>query len=149
MAIRHENSVTLVGKVFDEPDFKVTQNGKRYVSFKLVTEENRKDKQTGEWVRESEYHNVTVWNSEAVEDIENTVHQFCVVRLKGKIKTRKWQGNDGNNRYTTNIVIDNFGEFEFLEAAREIKKDGGAARKPVYTNNRPQDDDDSESEAPF
>lgn len=143
MAIRHENKVELVGKVFNDPEIKTTQNGKSFATFKLVTEENRKNKQTGEWERESEYHNITVWNQDAVEDIKNTVNKWCVVRLKGKIKTRKWQGNDGKDMYTTGIVVDNFGEFEFLEEAMEAKKDGGSARKPVYTNNRPQDDEDS------
>jgi single stranded DNA-binding protein len=150
MAIRHENKVELVGKVIADPEIKSTQNGKRFASFKLVTEENRKNKDTGEWERESEFHNVTVWNSEAVGEIEDTVHKFCIVRLKGKIKTRKWQGQDGADRYTTGIVVDNFGEFEYLEAAREQSEErkpaakSTAARKPVYTNNRPQDEDTDE-----
>lgn len=154
MAIRHENTVTLIGKVFAKPEIRTTQSGKRFASFKLVTEENRKNKDTGEWERESEYHNVTVWNTEAVGEIEDTVHKFCVVRLEGKIKTRKWQDRDGNDRYTTGIVVDNFGEFEYLEAAHEQSEERkpaerrAAARKPTYTNNRPQDEED-EDPIPF
>lgn len=143
MAIRHENKVELVGKVFNDPEVKTMQSGSKLVTFKLVTDENKRNKQTGEWERESEFHNITVWNQNAIEDIINTVRKYYIVRLKGKIKTRKWQDREGNDRYTTGIVVDNFGEFEFLEEAKEVKKGNAAARKPVYTNNRPQDDEDS------
>lgn len=137
MAIRHENKVELVGKVFNDPK-ETMHSGSKRVTFKLVTDENKRNKQTGEWERESEFHNITVWNQNAIEDIINTVRKYCIVRLKGKIKTRKWQDREGNDRYTTGIVVDNFGEFEFLEEAKEVKKGNAAAR-----NNRPQDDEDS------
>lgn len=152
MAIRHVNKVELVGKVIADPEFKSTRNGKRYATLRLVTEENRKNKDTGEWDRESEFHNIVVWKDEAVEEIENTVRKWCIVRIVGKKKTREY-----NEKYYTDIVVDNFGEFEFLEEPQERgeKKDSTpkarmrsgdgvpTTRKPTYTNNRPQDDEDA------
>ena len=97
------NDVTLLGNLTDEPQIRATSNGKKVASFSIATNESHKD-QSGNWVSEAEYHRVIAWEGLA-NTVEKCLHKGSPVFVKGKIKTRQYQGKDGQNRYVTEILI--------------------------------------------
>jgi single-strand DNA-binding protein len=103
------NRACLIGNLGKDPETRNLQNGNSVVSFSLATSESWRDKQTGDRKEKTEWHNVVIFN----EGIGRVVEQYCKkgskIYVEGAIKTRKWQDKDGNDKYTTEIVVENFG----------------------------------------
>ncbi len=97
------NKVILVGRVGKDPEVKHTPSGTAVVSFSLATSETYKDK-SGNKQEKTEWHNIVAWNKLA-EIIGKYVEKGQQIYCEGKITTRKWQDQSGNDRYTTEIVI--------------------------------------------
>lgn len=95
------NKVILIGYVGKEPEIRSFQNDNKVANFSLATSENYKDK-SGEWQSKSEWHNITAWNNLA-ERCANIV-KGDLLYIEGKIKTEKYQTNEGQDRYTTKII---------------------------------------------
>lgn len=102
------NRATLVGNVGQAPEIRSTQAGTRIATFSLATNERWKDKTTGEQREATEWHRVVVFNERLVEIVEKYVDKGKQLLVEGKIKTRKWTGQDGVDRYSTEIVLENF-----------------------------------------
>ena len=114
------NKVTLVGNVGNEPEVKTFQNGNRVVNFSLATSERWKDKETGEPKTNTEWHKIAIFNSLFVELAEKYIKKGSKVYLEGQLQTRKWQDNNGTEKYTTEIVLLNYrGELVLLDRASE------------------------------
>ena len=114
------NKVTLVGNVGNEPEVKTFQNGNRVVNFSLATSERWKDKETGEPKTNTEWHKIAIFNSLFVELAEKYIKKGSKVYLEGQLQTRKWQDNNGIEKYTTEIVLLNYrGELVLLDRASE------------------------------
>ena len=115
------NKVTLVGNVGNEPEVKTFQNGNRVVNFSLATSERWKDKETGEPKTNTEWHKIAIFNTLFVELAEKYIKKGSKVYLEGQLQTRKWQDNNGTEKYTTEIVLLNYrGELVLLDRASEI-----------------------------
>lgn len=103
------NKVTLIGNLGADPETRSFQNGGRVCNLKLATSESWKDKQTGERKERTEWHNVTVNSDGLVNVCENYLRKGSKVYVEGQLRTRKWQDQSGNDRYTTEVVIGGFG----------------------------------------
>ena len=104
------NKVMLIGHLGDEVKLRYFDNGGCIGRFPLATNESYTNKQTGEQVTNTEWHNIVLRNK-AAETCEKYLNKGDKLFVEGRIKTRKWQGDDGNPRYSTEIHVD---EFTFL-----------------------------------
>ncbi len=118
------NKVILVGNLGKDPEVRRLNSGDQVVSFSVATSENWRDKTSGERKEKTEWHNVVIFN----ENLGKVVEQYCKkgskVYVEGQLQTRKWQDKEGNDRYTTEIVLQRFrGELTLLDL-----RGGGADR---------------------
>jgi single-strand DNA-binding protein len=103
------NKASLIGHVGQAPEIRSTQQGKRIANFSLATSEKWKDRVTGEGREATEWHRIVVFNERLVEVVEKYVDKGKQLYLEGKIKTRKWTDRDGQDRYSTEITLEDFG----------------------------------------
>lgn len=105
---RSVNKVFLVGNLGKDPEIRTTQQGKRIANLTLATSEVWKDKQTGEKKEQSEWHKIVVFNDGLAGLLEQYTRKGSKLHVEGAIKTRKWQDQSGQDRYSTEIVVDQF-----------------------------------------
>jgi single-strand DNA-binding protein len=135
------NRVILIGNVGKDPEIRSLNGGNRVASFSLATSDTWKDKQSGDRKEKSEWHNVVCFNEHIVKVVENYVRKGTKLYLEGKIQTRKWTDKDGKDRYTTEIVLENFrGELQLLDSKRDSEdrsdRSGGSKEpSPVFDPN--------------
>ena len=114
------NKVTLIGRLGADPEVKSFQSGGKVCNLRLATSESWKDKATGERKEKAEFHSVVIFN----DGIGRVAEQYCKkgskVYLEGALQTRKWQDKDGQDRYSTEIVLQRFrGELTLLDSKRD------------------------------
>ena len=102
------NKVTLIGNLGRDPEFRSTNDGKEIATFSVATSESWKDKSSGERKEKTEWHKVVVFNDGLVGVIKNYVKKGSKVYIEGSLQTRKWQDNSGQEKYTTEIILQNF-----------------------------------------
>ena len=118
------NKVMLIGNLGKDPEIRHTQDGKAIVNLTVATSENWKDKATGEKKEKTEWHRVVIFNEGLAKVAEAYLKKGSTVYLEGQLQTRKWTDKDGVEKYSTEIVLQNFrGEMELLGG-----KDGTAER---------------------
>lgn len=98
------NQVTLIGHLGQDAEVRSTQSGKKVANLRVATSEKFKDRNSGEIVEKTDWHNVVVWGSDA-EDLGNAT-KGDKVAVSGKLQTRKWTDKDGNERYVTEVVVE-------------------------------------------
>ena len=99
------NKAIIVGNVGKDPEVRAFQSGGRVASFSIATSENWKDKNTGEKKERTEWHRVSVLNDALVGVVERFVKKGDKIFIEGQLETRKWTGQDGQERYTTEVVL--------------------------------------------
>jgi len=99
------NKVILVGRLGDKPEIRRTQDGKAIANFSVATSETWKDKNTGERKEKTEWSRVVCFNDGLNKVIEQYLDKGSQIYLEGSLQTRKWQDQNGNDRYTTEIVL--------------------------------------------
>jgi len=122
------NKVILVGNLGKDPEVRSLPSGERMVSFTLATSENWRDKMSGERREKTEWHNVAIFNENLVKVAESYLRKGSKVYVEGALQTRKWQDQSGNERYTTEVVLQKFrGELTLLDRRGEgpSVEDGG------------------------
>ena len=121
------NKVILVGNLGRDPEVRSTQDGTRIVNFTLATSESWRDKMSGERKERTEWHRVVIFNERLGEVAEKYLRKGSKVYLEGALQTRKWTDNSGQERYTTEVVLQRFrGELTMLDGAR-----GGMGSAPI------------------
>ncbi len=100
------NKVILVGNLGKDPEVRHLETGVSVASFPIATTETYKDKNTGERISNTDWHNIVVWRGLAGV-AEKYLKKGSLVYVEGKLKTRSWQDKEGNTRYTTEVVADN------------------------------------------
>lgn len=100
------NKVILVGNLGKDPEVRYLEGGVAVASFPLATSEKYKDRNTGERISQTEWHNIVLWRGLA-EVAEKYLKKGNQVYVEGKLKTRSWDDQNGQKRYTTEIVADN------------------------------------------
>ncbi|TBW34659.1 single-stranded DNA-binding protein [Azotobacter chroococcum] len=112
------NKVILLGNVGGDPETRSLPNGNAVTNITLATSESWKDKQTGQQQERTEWHRV-VFFGKLAEIAGEYLKKGAQVYIEGKLQTRKWQGQDGQDRYTTEIVVDQNGTLQLLGGRRD------------------------------
>lgn len=103
------NKVILIGNLGADPEIKSFQNGGKIANIRIATSEQWKDRMSGERKERTEWHNVVVNGDGLVGVVERYLKKGSKVYIEGSLRTRKWQDRDGNDRYTTEVVIAGMG----------------------------------------
>lgn len=99
------NKVILIGNLGKDPEVRTFQSGDKVVNFSIATSESWKDRATGERKEKTEWHNISVYNKGLVTVCENYLKKGSKVYIEGQLETRKWQDQNGNDRYTTEVAL--------------------------------------------
>ena len=102
------NKVILVGNLGKDPEIRRTQDGRPIANLRIATSETWRDKTTGERREKTEWHSVVVFNEGLCRVVEQYVKKGAKLYIEGALQTRKWQGQDGQDRYSTEIVLQGF-----------------------------------------
>ncbi len=158
------NKVILVGNVGQDPEIRQFQNGGQVCNLSLATSESWKDKNTGERREKTEWHRISIFNEGLIRVVQSYVKKGSKLYIEGQLETRKWQDQNGQDRYTTEVVLRNYsGNLTMLDSRRDgpdASMGGGASynqdsvaygnqrsrQMEPPANNMPQDFDD---EIPF
>jgi single-strand DNA-binding protein len=112
------NKVILIGNLGRDPEIRSFQNGGRVASFSLATSESWKDKTTGEKKERTEWHRVSVLNDKLIDVVERYIKKGSKLYVEGQMETRKYTDKDGQEKYTTEVVLRPFrGEITMLDSA--------------------------------
>ena len=130
---RGVNKVILVGNCGGDPETRYLPNGNAVTNVTLATSESWKDKQTGQQQERTEWHRV-VFFGRLAEIVAEYVRKGSQIYVEGSLRTRKWQGQDGSDKYTTEIVVDINGNMQLLGAAPTQ----GGQRQQQQRPQRPQ-----------
>jgi len=103
------NKVILVGNVGSDPEIKTFNNGGKVANFSLATTEKWRDKKTQEYVSKTEWTKISVFSEGLVSVIERYVKKGVKLYIEGRLQTRKWTDNSGNDKYITEVVLKGYG----------------------------------------
>jgi len=103
------NKVILLGNLGRDPEVRTFQNGGKVCNLRIATSENWKDKSTGERREKTEWHSVAIFSEGLVRVAEQYLKKGSKVYIEGSLQTRKWQDQSGNDRYSTEVVLQGFG----------------------------------------
>ena len=153
--MRGVNKVILVGNLGQDPDVKYMPNGDAVVNITIATSDSWKDKATGENKEKTEWHRVVLFRRLG-EIAGEYLRKGSKVYIEGKLQTRKWQGQDGTDRYTTEIVanelqmLDSKGGQDSSAGSASYKKPADSKQAPVAQTSKPAPVDDSfDDDIPF
>ncbi len=121
------NKVILVGNLGADPEVRSFQNGGKVVNLRIATSESWRDKASGERKERTEWHSVAIFNENLAKVAEQYLKKGSKVYIEGKLETRKWQDQSGQDRYSTEVVLRAFGgELTLLDGRNE--RGGGDER---------------------
>ena len=120
------NKVILVGNLGADPEIRRTQDGRPVANLRVATSESWKDKTTGERREKTEWHRVVIFNENLCRIAEQYLKKGSKVFIEGQLQTRKWQDQSGQDRYSTEVVLQGFrGELTLLDRASSSASDAG------------------------
>ncbi|WP_417269848.1 single-stranded DNA-binding protein [Celeribacter sp.] len=119
------NKVIIVGNLGRDPEVRTFQNGGKVCNLRIATSETWKDRTTGERKERTEWHSVAIFQEGLVRIAEQYLRKGSKVYIEGKLQTRKWQDQSGQDRYTTEIVLQGFDGVLTMLDARSGGGDGG------------------------
>lgn len=102
------NKVILIGNVGADPEIRRTQDGRPIANLRIATSESWRDRNSGERKEKSEWHNIVVFSEGLCKVVEQYVKKGAKLYIEGQLATRKWQDQTGNDRYSTEIVLQGF-----------------------------------------
>ncbi len=103
------NKVILIGNLGRDPEVRTFQNGGKVCNLRIATSETWKDKNTGERKERTEWHSVAIFNEGLVRIAEQYLKKGSKVYIEGQLQTRKWQDQSGQDKYSTEVVLQGFG----------------------------------------
>ena len=102
------NKVILIGNLGADPEIRRTQDGRPIANLRVATSDSWRDKATGERRERTEWHRVVIFNENLCRIVEQYLKKGAKVYLEGSLQTRKWQDKDGQDRYSTEVVLQGF-----------------------------------------
>jgi single-strand DNA-binding protein len=102
------NKVILIGNLGKDPEIRRTQDGRPIANLRVATTETWRDKTSGEKREKTEWHSVVIFNEGLCRVAEQYLKKGAKVYIEGQLQTRKWQGQDGQDRYSTEVVLQGF-----------------------------------------
>jgi single-strand DNA-binding protein len=143
---RGVNKVILIGNLGAEPEVRYTANGDAVANVSLATSETWKDKGTGEPQERTEWHRV-VFFGKVAEIVQQYLHKGAKIYVEGQLRTRKWQDQSGQDRYTTEVVVGLGGTLQMLDGrpaseseSRPTPRAGTNAQRPPARSETPPPD---------
>lgn len=141
------NKVMLIGNLGKDPEVRATQAGKEIASLTVATSESWKDKNTGEKKEKTEWHRVIIFNENLVGICKKYLNKGSKIYIEGQLQTRKWTDQAGVEKYSTEIVLQNYGgTIVMLDGP---KKQESAAPAQTQTTSTPRTAADLDDEIPF
>lgn len=140
------NKVILVGNLGFDPETRAMQDGREIVNLRIATSESWKDRATGERKEKTEWHRVVIFNENLVRVAKEYLRKGSKVYIEGQLQTRKWTDKDGVEKYSTEVVLQNFnGNLTMLDSPRDRERgnasQGGdeyGSQERSYGNAAPQ-----------
>ena len=118
------NKVILIGNLGRDPEIRSMQNGQKVANLALATSESWRDRQSGERKERTEWHRVVIFNENLIDVAEKYLRKGSKIYIEGSLQTRKWQDQSGQEKYTTEIVLQRYrGELTMLDG----RGDGGGS----------------------
>lgn len=140
------NKVILVGNLGADPEIRRLNSGDPVVNLRIATSESWRDKGSGERREKTEWHNVVIFNDSLAKVAEQYLKKGMKVYLEGQLQTRKWQDQQGQDRYTTEVVLQKFrGELQMLdsrgqgEGGGQVGYDRGGSRGSDFGQSSPSE----------
>ena len=152
------NKVILLGNLGRDPEIRSIQSGSKMATFSMATSKRWRDKNTQEQRDKTSWHNIVVFGDGLVDIVEKYVKKGSKIFLEGELQTRKWQDSDGNDRYTTEVVLQGFNSNLTLLDTRnatnkiedqEINTDQTASNFENPTSSKSSDSSESDDDIPF
>ncbi|HWD13587.1 single-stranded DNA-binding protein [Pseudochrobactrum sp. sp1633] len=120
------NKVILVGNLGADPEIRRLNSGEPVANLRIATSESWRDRQSGERKDKTEWHSVVIFNENLAKVAEQYLKKGAKVYIEGQLQTRKWTDQNGNDKYTTEIVLQKFrGELQMLDSRGEGGSGGG------------------------
>ncbi len=146
------NKVIIIGNLGRDPEVKTLQSGNKVCNLSVATSERWKDKQSGEQREKTEWHRIVIFDDILVGVAENYLRKGSKVYLEGQLQTRKWQDQSGQDRYSTEVILQRFrSALVMLDSKNDASEDGpkygdqrGGAAEPA-----PAPGNDLDDEIPF
>jgi len=134
------NKVILIGNVGADPEIRRTQDGRAIANIRLATSESWRDKNTGDRREKTEWHRVVIFSDGLCRVVEQYVKKGAKLYIEGALQTREWEDQQGQRRWTTEVVIQNFGgTLQMLDSRNsspgEFERGGGD--RGSHGNSRP------------
>jgi single-strand DNA-binding protein len=157
------NKVILIGNLGRDPEIRRTQDGRPIANLSVATSDSWRDKATGERREKTEWHRVVIFSEGLCKVVEQYLKKGSKVYLEGALQTRKYQDKDGQEKYSTEIVLQNFnstlvmldkaggggGDFSSDDAGGDFGSSGPSARKPAMAGAGAGKRGDMDDEIPF
>lgn len=142
------NKVTLIGNLGKEPEIRTTGDGKEIANFSIATSETWKDKTTGEKKDKTEWHRVVCFNEGLTRVIKSYVKKGSKIYVEGQLQTRKWTNQEGQEVYTTEVILQNYNSSLILLDSKGNNAPQGANNASVI--NKPEfKNEELDDEIPF
>lgn len=139
------NKVTLIGNLGADPEFRSTGEGKELATFSIATSESWKDRATGEKKEKTEWHRIVVFNENLVNIVKNYVQKGSKLYIEGSLQTRKWTDTNGTEKYSTEVILQNYaGQLILLDS-----KGGRSDGLPSTTKSNNFEHSEIDDEIPF
>lgn len=136
------NKVILVGALGADPDVRRTQDGRAIVNLSVATSEQWRDKNSGERREKTEWHRVVIFNDGLAKVAESYLRKGSKVYLEGSLQTRKWQDQSGQDRYSTEVVLQGFNsQLVMLDGANGRQEQRTSYDEPARGPNIGEDDE--------
>ena len=114
------NKVILIGNLGADPEIRTLPSGERVANLRVATSESWRDRNSGERKEKTEWHRVVIFNDNLAKVAENYLRKGAKVYVEGQLQTRKWTDQQGQDRYTTEVVLQKFrGELQMLDGRGE------------------------------
>jgi single-strand DNA-binding protein len=136
------NKVEIIGYLGQDPEFRQLREGGQVANLSLSTSVASKDKQSGEWTEYTEWHRISVFGNNADRLQKSGAGKGELVRVEGQLTTRKWQDQDGNDRYSTEIRVAGYGASLTVIRTKASPKGGVSEETTNQTGNDGYDLDD-------
>jgi single-strand DNA-binding protein len=124
------NKVILIGNLGADPEVRQFQNGGQVCNLRIATSESWRDKTTGEKKEKTEWHSVAIFSEGLVKVAQSYLKKGSKIYIEGKLQTRKWQDKDGNDRYTTEVVLQGY---DATLVMLDGRSEGGGSREASYS----------------
>ena len=139
------NKVTLIGNLGKDPEIRTTGDGKEIANFSIATRETWKDKTTGEKKDKTEWHRIVCFNEGLTRVIKSYVKKGSKIYVEGQLQTKKWTNQEGQEVYTTEVILQNYNSSLILldskgENAPQGANNASVVNKPEFKNEELDDE---------